>query len=181
MGYTIYWNALRRHSSEDLKRYNKIWMSVYNREIQQIRNKGLSTETVEWAGSEPMGNEDYEYMKTERNPYDYAVKKAMIEVQKASKNGWKITCDDGIEYVSSGLVFEGYRLIDSYKPIKRMEFQLSDLPTLYMSKGMGELKLGEYEWNEGKNPKPLKLYQGKRGGIFHIRNGEKVYTRRKVI
>ena len=156
MGYSICWEFKRYHSLKDLKKYNKIWNDTYNKEILKIKAKGLNINHYEWVGDKPMSNNDFEFMKTARIPYDYAVKKALIAVQIASKDGWNITCDDGFQYTSKGLIFDGKGYIDEYKPIKKYNLTLFQLPIKYKSKGQGMLTNGEYDWNENKKPKILK-------------------------
>jgi len=183
MGYTIYWQPKRHFSQAELSRFNLIFKREYEKQIGFIKSKGLSTEKYEWAEN-PMTNNEFEFMKTARQPYDFAVKKALIEVQKASNNGYKITCDDGFSYTKDGLFFDGSGYVDEYKPkISPLKLQLEDLPIVYETVGGKKYTNGEYTWNENKKPKFIgkptkKLFKGVRGGIYHISKGKKVYHKR---
>lgn len=184
MGYTIYWEAKRDFTKQQLNKMNMAFMLEYNKVISRLKAKGMDTGKYEWVGNNPMSNKNFEFIKTNRIPYDYAVKKALIEVQKVSNNGYKITCDDGFKYIKSGLIFDGNGLIDKYKIVKPIFLQLEDLPIKYKSKGKGILSTGEYSWNKGKKYKEFfikkvnsfKLQRGKRGGIFYMNSkGHKTY------
>jgi len=189
MGYAIYWKAKRKFTKEELDSFNKVWNDAYKSATDSIAKKGLSTSHYEWSGPTPMSNKEFEFMKTARIPYDFAIKKALIAVQKISNNGYQITCDDGLQYFDYGLLFDGSGLIEEYKIIRPIRLNLSDLPIIYQSKGKGKLKTGEYAWNEGKKPKLVgvkpapvkrKLFRGRCGGVFYLDDkGRKVYQKKR--
>lgn len=156
MGYTIYWKPKRHFSEEELRNLNAVFMRTYKTELAKLKARGLNTQTYEW-GETLITNEEFNFLKTARIPYDYAVKRALIDVQGASNNGYNITCDDGFSYDSDGVHVDGSAYSDNYKsrvPIHET-LQLSDLPISFETVKAGLMVTGEYDWNKGK--KPLRL------------------------
>ena len=153
MGYTIYWKPTKKLSDSKLKQLNREWMLTYNLELSKLKALGMDTQVYEWNGDEPLTNNEFNFMKTARTPYDYAVKKAFLKIQKLSNNVFEVTCDDGFKYTSEGLIFDGDGYMDEYKVVSPIKLTMSDLPIIYMSKGKGELTNGEYSWNQNKKPK----------------------------
>ena len=49
---------------------------------------------------ESIGEHAFDFVKTGRRVYDFAVKKALIEFQKATGDALRVRCDDGCEYTS---------------------------------------------------------------------------------
>lgn len=158
MGYTIYIERRYNIPKEVLKKANDVWESAYRRAIKEVKNKGLSTEVYEWSGFRPLENKDFQFIKTARTPYDYAVKKAYLEMQSEMGNIYKVSCDDGFTYDSDGINLTGEGLMENYKPINPITgLKLSDLPIKYTTKDGRELELGEYSWNQGKKPKDFTI------------------------
>ena len=192
MGYTICWKPTRKYSSIELHNMNVIWKRHYYLNISKIKSKGfVNTDHYEWAGDALITNKEFDFMKTARMPYDYAVKKAFMEVQKATNNLLNVYCDDGFKYTKAGLLFNDDGYTDEYKPKTPIStiLQLSDLPIQYEIV-KGEIYTnGEYNWNQGKKPKmigkksvepdpELKLYRGSKGGVYYINpSGQKTYLK----
>lgn len=121
MGYTVYWKNVRKLSPTEVIRVRRQVMQTFENELKKDRlfskwqawhemcDKGdfrskkfgqLDKYFHEGFGPSMIGNSDFEFCKTARKPYDRSVKKALIKLQKLTKNAYRITCDDGGKYRS---------------------------------------------------------------------------------
>ena len=115
MGYTVYWKNKKRLSSTKLIAVKKAVMKTFRLELKKddllkkwddwnkAWTKGrcpyeLDKYFHEGFTASMIGNRDFEFCKTARKPYDGAIKKALIKLQKLTNNAYDISCDDGGKY-----------------------------------------------------------------------------------
>lgn len=176
MGYTVYFpirdDKPRMHYSDEMiSEMNRTFTRAYRRGLTEIekatkiplnaiRDRYWSTDIDETNDSlfrthflEDSGDgffierDAFVFIKTNRQLYDIAIKKAILAVQRKFNNPLFAWCDDGFIYNKNGITLTGEGLIDEHKPLKPKKVKFSEMPITYKTKGGWQSTDGEYDWN----------------------------------
>ena len=123
MGYTVYWKWKGGHQPDSWfshvqarveERYQEALREILTEDGKSLLSISLDSKAArlkdkcfhEGFSGSMLNKSEFEFCKTARKLYDWAVKKALVEAQRLSDNVWEITCDDGGHYTKDTVLRE---------------------------------------------------------------------------